>query len=677
MRFKYCCDCYIYRPQVVWWLQTKQKWDTAQALIRLIGQYHINGNDLVNMKSSQPMKKLLKLKYYHKISKQHIIELLPTNKKQLSQSKIIQMFKRCPTLTYVKSEQIINEFPEIRDLLNDEQTRLNNISADIISEAKNLNICIKFRYKYEKIWNRIIELKNNNNNTNASLIVDIVQGLRMRTVGDSIDREVWDAVFFNEIDNYLATLLLFEHNNTNQTFFCNLKSQHSIRNALSNKRKSMQYLIESKDNLDDIATQLRNECKTYKYCFGTYYNCLNGIDTVNAIIEIDPAISTRKQAVALTSQLLDQNINLMQVYEPYRKQCQCGRSSSHNIVSTFSTICCFCCHSLCFRNIISTFYDRKDCFFIFPQSIHDDASNNDENDDVLHPKHPKLQFRDCPCKKFHFKKCLNWFYLFLLFTIIGLVSFLVWWLNDRANFEMDTAMEWTVSSVEAHLKTQVEYKFSVPQYLLSILIAGLFTNDIPLDNTILNGSYDNYFASFAQYDAASDVYGWSLYNENENILMAIGRDINDLDSLYITVVNDSSCWEYDYGTTNVSDNYIDKIEKLYCPTYSATQEPWYINDAQSDPIWTEPYNLQTLRGTFYVITLSQAVTYKNVHFVFVVALVLDSVQDVVDTMIVPLGGVLYLSTHNFSIIGSTVSDLNIEQCNNRSLGLPCVCCLFV
>ena len=247
------------------------------------------------------------------------------------------------------------------------------------------------------------------------------------------------------------------------------------------------------------------------------------------------------------------------------------------------------------------------------------------------------------------------------------------WYN--CSYYVSLAMNTTLSSINEHVIESFEYEFYIPQTILQIVIGGLSTHDIPTDKSIIDGRYDKYFASFLSTidDSYQNNYGIDgsttntvfLYNVDEHVLIGASRLKNVYDQL-----NDDDLVIFYYNQSCVIDVYYDPIIKsrnetasaldTYCD-YNPKERPWYkiVPDVSSMQQWTEPYLFPT-NVTIIGTSLAQKIVFehdgKNTTFVVVVDFTVSSLQSLINKFNLPLNGMLYIVTQNFSLIASDTDD---------------------
>ena len=300
---------------------------------------------------------------------------------------------------------------------------------------------------------------------------------------------------------------------------------------------------------------------------------------------------------------------------------------------------------------------------------HEDETDEDEKDEAQQIKHRQSQLEQAnsievgilqlESDKRDLKRsfcCSS-----LIFSIVMVFILFYFWYNCINNITL--AMNVTLSSINEHVITTFEFEFYIPQTILQIMIGGLETGDIPIDASIMNGSYDQYFASLLG-DSSTPTGGTAhamhsvfVYNVNESIMMGAYRNGTNSDELISFDFNKTCLNDYIYDRNNsVRTN----TNVYYDCTYKPKTRDWYKTVPTTEDMqqWTEPYPF--ILGSIG-LSLSQRIVFDEIEFVFVVEFTVSSVQSLIDKFNVPLDGQLYIVTKNYSLLaGSRNGDQDIE-----------------
>ena len=202
----------------------------------------------------------------------------------------------------------------------------------------------------------------------------------------------------------------------------------------------------------------------------------------------------------------------------------------------------------------------------------------------------------------------------------------------------------------------MELAFGIPQAVLQVMIGGLATGEFAQDETLINGSYFEFWSSFVSYDPAKGLYSTFVYNDDYNIMYGAFWPNT---SLYDT----NNIFTYNYNGTCAWDDYWD-YKDFYCD-YNPEIRPWYnisltLKDDQRK--WTDLYKFAGSNQVFGM-TMVQQVYYNGIRFVFGVDYTITTIQSYMNTLKIPLDGVLYLANHELSIMASTVKEVDIQSCD--------------
>ena len=614
-------------PQVVWWLQT---FENFGELARVFGEYHINGLELAYMKPKQM---------------QILVDLVNDDKKSGGVNSLVG---DAGAVTQGQLSQIVK------------------IEAkNIVAEVRRYRIGTLFRKLYQQLWARVVNLSNrigkdfvhfeeNYENMNdeqrkaatkelngvekmAKNIVYIIRALRAKSISGAVAFWKSDAIFFDKVDNHLACLLLppqfqkmFRKNfpefiqepadETEDGDLMILSRPGSLASAEEgnlgrNKKKFTKHEIET------IGRQLiaNVELKDFKYNFKTYTACVTGTEIVDYILHLY-LVNTRRQATIIANKLFE--MECISTYDPFD-----DLSAEHK-----------------------NFKDRATYFYRFGKV--------DQRDTVLLRSMTATNTFSVAQKVKEQLDQLFWKPVLLL--VLGILSgsfLLIAWRYSRSLDSIKTAMEWTVSSVEQHSIAVVEYEFSIPQIVLNTLITALYTGDLPTGSELNSGAYDSVFAAFTEYSGTSAVYDVFVYNQNEDLLVGVSRNL-------FVEVYDGSCYSefmYNASTQMRTD------EVVYnCSEYDPMLRPWYNQtvNVTNTSVWTEPYDFAGGHG--YGMSLAQAIEYNGTTFVFVAEFTVDSLQDVIDQIRSDNLGdtILYLATGDYNVIGSTKGGIDLQNCDD-------------
>ena len=189
----------------------------------------------------------------------------------------------------------------------------------------------------------------------------------------------------------------------------------------------------------------------------------------------------------------------------------------------------------------------------------------------------------------------------------------------------------------------------------------LYTLNIPTDDSVINGDYSYLFDAFSSYDPSSSVYSVFMFNDNDSVI--IGSYLSDTSS------NSSNTTGYIYNgsclfvesNSNSNSDYVS-----ICGDWDPRSRPWYnlsLNLNETERKWTDAY---LFYGSTYGMSLVTQLTFSNKQFIFVVEYIMSSIDTFMNTLSIPMDGVLYLANEELSVIASTVGETDLIECNDST-----------
>ena len=607
-------------PYVVWWLQCFEQFNDYN-IVTLFGKYHINGKELMYLTVKQIV--LLFQIEYNIDDDTNISFPNAYDDSDVDSDENENEHENETRRNDVKNNNGNNNNGDSNDRrsINDD---FRAIATAIVNEIRKHRIHALFEKYYQCIWSQLIDISRNSKETIdytngierkqielreiASSVIDIVDSLRAEPNVGPLAFWKGNSVFFNKIDNFLAILLIpktlqvmmklyfpdyllepiedmsnFDTNtNTNINTNINIPPSQpsSIIGTNDNLNKHGKYRKKTtmfanpanfaKPKLEEICDELKSNIalKDYEYEYQTYLQCITGEEIINYLAN---KYLSRRRGIFMANKLIANGFLIQ--YDPFNSDNSNTSTSSYSGASRHSTA----------KPVIKAGATQ---FFTFigsdsshtphlskaglpsSYSIGKLSTEQDKKDSEQHAIELVKQrlFRFC------------WIPSLVLFLGVAIgASGLITWYDLRTDWQIDEAMkEWTVDSIEKRVHSSLEYEFSIAQSILTITISGLYTGDIPTDESINNGSYDRYFAAFSQYSHSNSISYVAFYNMQDDLYIGARRDTSrgdgDEDLLQI-MLGEDECYHEEYYNTTTQTRI--GTSRRNCTPYNQSSREWY------------------------------------------------------------------------------------------------------
>ena len=291
----------------------------------------------------------------------------------------------------------------------------------------------------------------------------------------------------------------------------------------------------------------------------------------------------------------------------------------------------------------------------------DNSNNDDKKNSENNEKKQGYEYNKNVVTMFWKQVCL-----YEILMIVGCIILIGWWYwTSIKNIGHD--MEFAITSVKQRVENEVDYAFRVPVSILGTMITMLYTGDIPIDNTLINGSFNKVLNTFPNYDPDHSIYQIYVYNVDLNIILGSYICPNDANTQmwifdgYYSIRGNSSC----AGSTDddLSDNYNNSTSN-FTDYYIPTERPWFelangsLSEDPGGRLWTDMYEFHYFNGSG--VSLVEMVHYKNHTFVFVVEYNVNGLESIVESIKIPLNGVFYIANDKGTILATT-ADVNASE----------------